>query len=497
MADVKKRRDLSLSEKINILEKYDKLPKLSQRNAAAQLKISQPILCKILKKRVEIEDAAKKNENLLTKRNRTGKDAQVESALKLWFANVREQDARVDGPLMRQKAEELANKMGKENFVATEGWFHRWKKRENIVYKRTHGEQKDADFKSAEHWIENEWTKIAGEFTPNDIFNADETGLYYRALPDHTYMFKKDNAKGCKTSKERITILCCANMSGDKEKLLVIGKSKNPRCFKSVKNLPVDYYSNTNAWMTSLIFNDWLLKWDKRLNRKIALLVDNCAAHCVNCQLKNIKVIFLPANTTSIIQPCDQGIIRTMKAYYRKEMRARILESMEDTLNMSANDLAKKTNLLDALHLITMSWSQVSKITIKNCFKHGGFSKDDIEPEHRNIQPPDMTTSEFEEWMAIDNELNVAQNVTEEEICESLMCKSVTTSSIENQEPEEEVDIQTMQPPTMSEMRKALEVLRRGVQHRSSDFQTHYDYEIFVNNLLRENQRQTTLDEFF
>lgn len=50
MADVKKRRDLSLSEKINILEQYDKLPKLSQRNAAAQLKISQPILCKILKK---------------------------------------------------------------------------------------------------------------------------------------------------------------------------------------------------------------------------------------------------------------------------------------------------------------------------------------------------------------------------------------------------------------------------------------------------------------
>lgn len=60
MADVKKRRDLSLKEKINILKEFDKLPKLSQRNAATLLKISQPVLCKILKNRVEIEDAAKK-----------------------------------------------------------------------------------------------------------------------------------------------------------------------------------------------------------------------------------------------------------------------------------------------------------------------------------------------------------------------------------------------------------------------------------------------------
>jgi hypothetical protein len=79
----------------------------------------------------------------------------VESALKLWFTNVREQDARVDGPLMRQKAEELAKRMGKDDFVATEGWFHRWKKRENIIYKRTHGEQKDANLLAAESCIED------------------------------------------------------------------------------------------------------------------------------------------------------------------------------------------------------------------------------------------------------------------------------------------------------------------------------------------------------
>jgi hypothetical protein len=154
MAEVqKKRNDLTVKEKVAILERYDKLPQMSQRKAALQLKISQPLLCTILKKRGVIERSVKLNENLNCMRNRSGKDGQVESALKLWFTNVREQDARVDGPLMRQKAEELAKKMGKDDFVATEGWFHRWKKRENIIYKRTHGEQKDANLLAAESWI--------------------------------------------------------------------------------------------------------------------------------------------------------------------------------------------------------------------------------------------------------------------------------------------------------------------------------------------------------
>ena len=62
----------------------------------------------------------KENQNLFCKRRRTGKNAEVESALKLWFTNVRD---RVNGPLMRRKAEDLAKQMKKTNFVATDGWF--------------------------------------------------------------------------------------------------------------------------------------------------------------------------------------------------------------------------------------------------------------------------------------------------------------------------------------------------------------------------------------
>jgi methionyl-tRNA synthetase len=145
----KKRKDLSLQEKQRILECYNKLPKMSQSSAAVHLKISQPLLCKILKNISDIETSALTNENMDWKRARSGKDSQVESALKIWFSNVREKNASINGPLMRQKAEELAKTIGKEKFNATDGWFNRWKKRENIVYKRMQGAEKSADFFSS------------------------------------------------------------------------------------------------------------------------------------------------------------------------------------------------------------------------------------------------------------------------------------------------------------------------------------------------------------
>jgi len=79
--------------------------------------------------------------------------------------------------------------------------------------------------------------------------------------------------------------------------------------FKGVKTLPVQYVANQDAWMTAVIFCDWLLSCDKELKRPILLLVDNCIAHNVDVTFKNIRMVFLPANTTSIIQPCDQRII--------------------------------------------------------------------------------------------------------------------------------------------------------------------------------------------
>ena len=106
-----------------------------------------------------------------------------------------------------------------------------------------------------------------------DVYNADESGLFFRALPDKTLALKSEKCSGGKLSKERLTVLFCASMTGQKEKLLVIGKSARPRALKnvSIKDLPVIWKSNKKAWMTREIMGEWLAELDRKMgieNRK-------------------------------------------------------------------------------------------------------------------------------------------------------------------------------------------------------------------------------------
>ncbi|CAI6353251.1 unnamed protein product [Macrosiphum euphorbiae] len=128
----------------------------------------------------------------------------------------------------------------------------------------------------------------------------------------------------------------------DKKKLLIIGKSAKPRCFKNIKitNLPVSYLSNKNAWMTAEIFTSWLKDWDKELgkqSRTILLIVDNAGPHPKLIDLKNITLEFLPPNTTSLVQPLDMGIIKNLKTHYRGLLVTYILKAIEDNSHCFAH----------------------------------------------------------------------------------------------------------------------------------------------------------------
>ena len=118
-----------------------------------------------------------------------------------------------------------------------------------------------------------------------DIFNADETGLFYRALPTKLMPVKGEEAKGGRKYKERITVLLARSAEGEKLRPFVIGHSANLTCFKGLASLaclPVTYFSNKKAWMTAELFQQWLDKLNSKMKcegRFIILLVDNCAAH--------------------------------------------------------------------------------------------------------------------------------------------------------------------------------------------------------------------------
>ena len=130
---------------------------------------------------------------------------------------------------------------------------------------------------------------------------------------------KGKSAPGGEKSKVRLTGMAAASAVGEKLPMFVKWKSKNSRCFKNVKHLPCEYKSQKKSWMNSEIFEEWVRKLDRKFradDRNIALIIDKCPAHPSISNLTNVKLVFLHPNTTSILQPMDQGVIRGLEAHY-------------------------------------------------------------------------------------------------------------------------------------------------------------------------------------
>ena len=225
----------SLQEKIELLDKVKKHPQSSRRELAELFKIPRSTLNRLISNEEqlrsrwgEVSRNGKESTKKL-KRLRKGKDPEVDTALNDWFETVTSRGQKLSGPMLKEKAEDLAKKLGNHSFVATEGWLSRWKARHQIKYKRAHGEKGSADTQSAEECISSVLPGLLEKYRPNDVYNADETGLYYRATPDGSLCYCREKLSGSKKALQRITVLCCSNMTGtDKRKLLVIGKSVKP-----------------------------------------------------------------------------------------------------------------------------------------------------------------------------------------------------------------------------------------------------------------------------
>ncbi|KIJ26256.1 hypothetical protein M422DRAFT_192479 [Sphaerobolus stellatus SS14] len=140
-------------------------------------------------------------------------------------------------------------------------------------------------------------------------------------VPDRGLTDKKQS--GVKDTKVRLTYAFTMNADGT-EKLLpfIIGKANKPCTFERKSGAEVGFYYQTNAkaWMTMLLYQEWIRQWDRELGTKawkILLLQDNFSGHIVPDDLQNIRVENFAPNLTSHVQPLDQGIIHCFKAHYR------------------------------------------------------------------------------------------------------------------------------------------------------------------------------------
>lgn len=401
---------------------------------------------------------------------------QLDSVLYKWFSAVRSEGKPVTGPMVIEKAKKLGQDLGvaESECNFSDGWLRNFKFRHGIRRLDVTGETLSANKDSAEKYKDVFEEIIAdNNLTADQIYNADETGLLWRCLPTSTLAGGGEKAaKGFKKNKDRLTVLLCANASGSHRITpFVIGKSGKPRAFKNVTNLPVHYGAQSNAWMTTTLFKDWFFhhfvtqvkESFKSLglpeDSKAILLLDNCKAHPPVAELVsgNIFATLLPPNVTSLIQPMDQGVIQNFKCFYRSSFVRGLLNAECDV-----TDFQKKFNVKDAVYAVSMSWAQVKEVTLQRCWRKLWPTADptfDSTPQTvENEQHPESVSEvlevvrsltnnnplenvsgeELAEWTQIDSNEPTEQDLTDEDIIQSVV--SSQQHNLEESDSDEETE---------------------------------------------------------
>lgn len=123
-----------------------------------------------------------------------------------------------------------------------------------------------------------------------------------------------------------------------------------------------------SGYMTKELFTDWLRELDERVrSRRVALLMDNAPGH-LNMEeigLKNITFVRLPANTTSVSQPLDAGIICAYKVKYSRRM---VREVSTHRLKYPEPKKRKPLPYAALWPSLVAAWDDVDVSTIRNCF---------------------------------------------------------------------------------------------------------------------------------
>ncbi|XP_053235637.1 uncharacterized protein LOC128409319 isoform X1 [Podarcis raffonei] len=363
---------------------------------AMQFGMPKSTISTIIKKKDAIK-GANVAKGVKTLKQRTQTMEEMEKMLLIWITGKQEAGDSISESIICEKALQLhadliANAPGPsaeiESFKASHGWFERFKRRTGIHSVVRHGEAASANQLEADQFVLEfkDYVESQG-FVPQQVFNCDETGLFWKKMPKRTYITKEEKAlPGHKPMKDRLTLLFCANASGDfKLKPLLVYHSENPRIFKKNKviksKLHVMWRVNGRARVTRQFFIEWVHEvfgpsvkkylQDKNLPLKCLLVMDNAPGHPPGLaeEFGFINVKFLPPNTIPLIQPMNQQVISNFKKLYTKALFQMCSEVTSDT-DLTLREFWKNHfNILHCLHMIDKAWRDVTQRTLKEAWK--------------------------------------------------------------------------------------------------------------------------------
>ncbi|NXX12392.1 TIGD4 protein, partial [Podargus strigoides] len=479
---VRRKKSISIEEKIDIISAVESGKK--KADIAAKYGIKKNSLSSIMKNKEKVLEAFESLQfDPKRKRLRTAFYTDLEEALIKWYRIAQCLNVPVNGPMLRLKANDFAQKLGHSDFKCSNGWLDRFKSRYGLVFRAQPVAAASTTTVDDETlWYQNVIPYYLNDYQPKNVFCIQETGLLYQMLPHNTFAFKGENCSIGKLSEERITVVVGTNVDGsEKLPLLVIGKNKSPHCFKDVKSLPVDYEANNMAWMTSEVFEQWMHKLDDRFQaqqRHVIILLDSLPAHTEVKNLKSVKLVFSPPDSSSCIA-MKQGAIRSLKVKYRRCLIKRFVDCVEDNKEFVLT-------LLDAIEMLHLCWRKVTPETIVKSHNEAGFKLEtkangndtELESDFDLIAHAQAAGMEFpeglslKEYAALDDGLVTCEIPTSSErMCAKESASDKAGTSIGGEDEDEGHRSQgAEQPlPSKNEALSALDTLRKFLRSQDTN----------------------------
>ncbi|XP_044275311.1 tigger transposable element-derived protein 1-like [Varanus komodoensis] len=490
----KKRQAITMETKVKIIERVERGEKMI--DVARSYNMNRSTISTILKNKDKIMEHVKSAVPMLStiiSKKRGKVMEEMEKHLSVWMQDQHQHRVPLSLMLIQEKAktlyEDLKKKHGKESegasFHASHGWFHRFKARANLHNIKVSGKAASADTVAAQEFPEMLREIIdEGAYLPEQVFNVDETELYWKRMPDRSYISKEEKlTPGYKATKDRLTLLFGGNASGDKKlKPLLVYHSENPRALKNITkgSLPVVWRSYPKAWVTQTIFQDWFFHHfipevekyclEKDIPFNILLLLDSAPGHppFMDDFHPNIKVVPLPPNTTSLIQPMDQGVIATFKKYYLRHTFRQAVQASDES-GTTLRQFWKDYNIYKAIKNIDLAWREVTAITMNGVWKNlcpqfvrdfCGFEK--MDEESKEVFSDLVTLSKKLELDLQENDFIELLAVQHEELTNEDLMELEDRRKDEERQEEEEV---TEKPKrfTMQEMARGFSLFEEAL----------------------------------
>ena len=495
---VKKKKSLSIEEKIDIINAVESGKKKAE--IAAEYGIKKNSLSSIMKNKDKVLEAFESLRfDPKRKRLRTAFYTDLEEALMRWYRIAQCLNVPVNGPMLRLKANDFAQKLGHNDFKCSNGWLDRFKSRYGLVFRAQPVEATGVSVDPSAVWHQNILPYYLNDYHPKNVFNVKETGLLYRMLPTNTFAFKGETCSIGKLCKDRITLVVGTNMDGsEKLPLLLIGKNRNPHCFRGIKSLPVCYEANKMAWMTADVFEQWMQKLDERFQaqqRRVVIFIESSPAHPEVKNLKSIELAFFPSCLSSKFIAMKQGVIRSLKIKYRHCLIKKFLSSVEGSKEFTFS-------LLDAVDTLHLCWRAVTQETIVKSYEEAGFKSQRGEGKEANAETDtglDLVADaqaagvEFpeglsvEEYAALDDDLETCEPAPSNDAVCPKESESDETGFYASDEEEDGGSLESELPlPSKNEAITALDTLKTFLRSQDINDELHNslaDLEIFINSL--------------